>query len=202
MERQRPPRARSPASFEAPRQQPQTQSWSPASVVGGVAAIGVVGVAGLLAYRYFTAPSGSKKSRSRHGKKEKSKKKAMVEEEEAPPVSELRKSTSGRSLNSSRGALGQASKSNPLTMSRAASDATLDAQLEWFVEIAFDQYEARQLKQAKFYAEKALAIGATVPAFHETRSYYFMRFIVCFEKENRDDQLQELQRYVMSVWGP
>jgi len=179
------PRQRAVQTIEVPARE-QPGGWPVVGLVGTVTTLGLVGAAGFLAYRYMSGSRASKKSRSKHGKKDKAKKKVESDEEAPSPK--------------------QSSPPSPRTPPRAASppvqakpvaDSSRLDQLAWWVEIAKDQFEARSLKHAKYYCDKALALGESVSDFTNTLSYSQMRYIKTFVMGEHEGKLEDLKTYVV-----
>jgi hypothetical protein len=164
--------------------------------VGGVLVLTVIGAASFVAYRFLASPRTQKKSRSRHGKKDKSKKKAAEAEAEvvAPKAQKTPPPTSLRSSQPARAA-------SPPALTKPVADSSRLDQLAWWGEIAKDQFDSRSLKHAAFYASKALALGEQTPDFAGTYSHCYLRFILAYVTENRDEQLSELKEYVEGAKG-
>ena len=185
MDRPRAPRPRPTAVMQAPAQAPVAATWSVTKLVGGVLALTVIGAASIVAYRFMSGPRTQKKSRSKHGKKEKSKKKSEVDVV-APTSQKAGSPPSSRTPPPARAA-------SPPAMAKPVADSSRLDQLAWWVEIAKDQFESRSLKHAAFYANKALVLGEQTPDFEGTFSHCFLRFILAYVTENRDLQLGELK---------
>jgi hypothetical protein len=179
-----------------PPQKPQAVAPAASSGVVWVplaaGAIGALGLGGFLAYRYFVAPTTSKKARSKNAKKEKKdKKKKSSEPSSASPA--LKNSGAGSSKTPPR-------SESPPAMARPVADTSRLDQLAFWTEIAKDQFEARGLKHAKYYADKALALGESSPDFKGTLSYCQLRYIVNFVIGDKEGKLEELKRYGMTFF--
>jgi tetratricopeptide (TPR) repeat protein len=151
-------------------------------VIAGVGTIGLVGAAGFLAYRYFAGSAPAKKSRSKHGKKDK-KKKSSDDAVKAPVPSKSGTSTPRTPPRSD----------SPPVPTKPVADSSRMDQLAWFIEIAKDQFEARGLRHAKYYADKALELGSNVQDFKDTLSYAQMRYVSIFVSPDRESKFTDLK---------
>lgn len=183
MERQPRARQRAQPSMEAPAAANRT-GWMPSTVLAGAGVVGVVGAAGYLAYRMFVAPASSKKLRSKHGKK--NKKKTSTQEPIKAPVATKSGTSTPRTPPRSE---------SPTASAKIVPDSSRLDQLAWWVEIAKDQFSVHAHRHAKYYADKALAIGESVPDFKSTLAYCHVLFISIYVSPNRDAMLPEAKRY-------
>lgn len=158
--------------------------WMPSTVLAGAGVIGVVGAASYLAYRMFVAPASSKKARSKHGKK--NKKKSSSQEPIKAPVATKSGTSTPRTPPRSE---------SPTASAKIVPDSSRLDQLAWWVEIAKDQFAVHAQRHAKYYADKALAIGESIPDFKGTLAYCQVLFISIYVSPNRDALLNEAKRY-------
>ena len=82
----------------------------------------------------------------------------------------------------------------PVPTKPVADSSRMD-QLAWFIEIAKDQFEARGLRHAKYYADKALELGSNVQDFKDTLSYAQMRYVSIFVSPDRESKFTDLKAY-------
>jgi len=162
-------------------------SWMPKSVLASAGVIGVVGAASYLAYRFFVAPASSKKARSKHSKK--GKKKSSSQEPVKAPVATKSGSSTPRTPPRSE---------SPTANVKIVPDSSRLDQLSWWVEIARDQISANAPRHAKYYADKALALGENIPDFKDTLSYCQVLLISISVSQNRDTLLGEAKDTLLS----